>query len=61
MLVSGTLNEFLKSNLTPTSSKDPEISSKLLFSIFILDNKLLVSALILLETKSTSPSKILFL
>ena len=59
--MSGTLKEFLKSNLTPTSNNDPEINSRFSLSTFILDNKLLVSALILLETKSTSPTNILFL
>ena len=37
--MSGTLKEFLKLNLTPTSNNDPEINSKSLFSTFILDNK----------------------
>ena len=55
MLVSGTPKESLKLNFILTSNKDPEINSELLFCIFILDNKLLVSALILLETKSISP------
>ena len=53
--MSGTLKEFLRLNFTLTSNKDPEINSKSLFFTFILDNKLLVSAFILLETKSTSP------
>jgi hypothetical protein len=56
--VSGTLKEFLKLNFTLTSNKDPEINSKFSFSTFILDRRLLVSAFILLETKSTSPKNI---
>ena len=61
MLVSGTLNEFLKLNLTVISRSDPDNNSKFLLFILILDNKLLVSAFILLEIKSISPLKILFL
>ena len=60
-LVSGTLNEFLRLNFTLTSNKDPEISSRSVFSIFIRDNKLRVSAFILLETKSIFPKKTLSL
>ena len=55
------LREFLKLNFTLTSSKDPDINSKFVLAILILVNKLLVSAFILLEMKSTSPVKILFL
>ena len=58
---SSELNDFLKLNFTLTSNKDPEINSKFGLSIFILDNRLLVSAFILLETKSTSPLYILSL
>ena len=43
------------------SNNDPDNSFKSSFIIFILDNKLLVSAFILLETKSTSPANILSL
>ena len=60
-LVSGTLNEFLELNFTLTSNNDPEINSNLSLFTFIRDSRLLVSALILLETKSTSPGKDLFL
>ena len=41
--------------------KEPDINSKFVLAILILVNKLLVSAFILLEMKSTSPVKILFL
>ena len=61
MLVSGTLKEFLKLNLTVISSSEPDNNSKSLLSILILDNTLLVSALILLDIKSTWPMKTLFL
>ena len=61
MLVSGTLKVFLKLNLTVISSNDPDNNSRLSLLIFILDSKLLVSALILLEMKSILPLKILFL
>ena len=44
-----------------TSKRDPEINSRSELSILILVSKLLVSALILLEIKSTSPLKVLFL
>jgi len=57
MLVSGTLKESLKLNLTVISSNDPDNNSKSSFLILILDNKLLVSALILLDIKSTLPLK----
>ena len=59
--MSGTLNAFLKLNLTLTSNKEPEINSNSLFSILIRDSRLLVSAFILLETKSIFPKKILSL
>ena len=61
MLVSGTLKEFLKLNLTVISSSEPDNNSKSLLSILILDKTLLVSALILLDIKSTWPMKTLFL
>ena len=61
MLVSGTLKEFLKLNLTAISSSEPDNNSKSLLSILILDSTLLVSALILLDIKSTWPMKTLFL
>jgi len=48
-------------NIILTSRRDPEISSKSEFSIFILVSRLLVSAFILLEIKSISPLKVLFL
>ena len=59
MLVSGTLKASLKLNLTVISSNDPDNNSKSLLLILILHNKLLVSALILLDIKSTFPLKIL--
>ena len=55
-LVSGILRDFLLLKLTTTSNKEPGINSKLLLLIFILVNKLLVSAFILLDTASTVPS-----
>ena len=61
MLVSGTLNAFLNLNLTVISKNDPDNNSKSSLLILILDNKLLVSAFILLDIKSISPLKILFL
>ena len=59
MLVSGTLNAFLKLNFTVISSSDPDNNSKSSLLILTLDNKLLVSALILLDIKSILPLKIL--
>ena len=59
--MSGALNEFLRLNLTVISNKEPDRSSKSLLLILILDSKLLVSAFILLEMKSTSPLNTLFL
>ena len=55
MLVSGTLKASLKLNLTVISSNDPDNNSKSSLLILILDNKLLVSALILLDIKSIFP------
>ena len=59
--MSGILRESLKLNFTLTSSREPDINSKFELAILILVSKLLVSAFILLEMKSTSPTKILFL
>ena len=59
MLVSGTLKAFLKLNFTVISSNDPDNNSKSSLLILTLDNKLLVSALILLDIKSILPLKIL--
>ena len=61
MLVSGTLKASLKLNLTVISSNDPDNNSKSSLLILTLDNKLLVSALILLDMKSILPLKIFFL
>ena len=61
MLVSGILMPSLEFTLTFTSKNEPDIKLNSLFSILTLDNKLLVSALILLETKSIVPLKTLSL
>ena len=61
MLVSGILMPSLEFTLTFTSKSEPDIKLNSLFSILTLDNKLLVSALILLETKSIVPLKTLSL
>ena len=54
-LVSGIPKEFLVLKFTVTSNRDPGINSKFSLLILILVNKLLVSALILLETESIFP------
>ena len=53
--MSGTPRELLSLNLIVTSKRDPGINSNLSLLIFILIKRLLVSALIRLDTPSTFP------